>query len=89
MKKKTRHHVQNRDVFKNLMTWFQKTEHVCYTARHLSRPKMSLSCPFTTINIFDTLRPGVVMPFFSLMDGIDGGGRGSGGLESQSFDSSD
>lgn len=27
--KKTRHHVQNRDVFKNLMTWFQKTEHVC------------------------------------------------------------
>ena len=60
-----------------------------YTARHLSRPKMSLSCPFTTINIFDTLRPGVVMPFLSLMDGIDGGGRGGGGLESQSFDSSD
>lgn len=43
-----------------------------YSARHLSRLKMSLSCPFTTINIFDTLRPGVVMPFFSFTDGIDG-----------------
>lgn len=27
--KKTKHRVQNRDVFENLMTWFQKTEHVC------------------------------------------------------------
>ena len=54
------------------MTWFQKNRACLYTARHLSRPKMSLSCPFTTINIFDTLRPGVVMPFVSLLDGIDG-----------------
>lgn len=26
--KRTKHHVQNTDVFENLMTWFQKIEHV-------------------------------------------------------------
>lgn len=45
-----------------------------YATRHLSRPEMSPSCPFTTINIFHTLRPGVVASFFSFMDGIVGRG---------------
>lgn len=45
-----------------------------YAARHLSRPKMSPSCPFTTINIFYTLRPGVVASLFSFMEGVIGVG---------------
>lgn len=71
---KTKHRSKQRCIWK-LNDVVSKNRACVCAARHLSRPEMSPGFPFATINIFYTLRLGVVASFFSFMDGIVGPGR--------------